>query len=337
MQTLLITGGAGYIGSVIAYHAIEKGNICIILDHKKELPFALQNQRLVKHICADYGNMHILQSIFSTYNVDTVIHCASYIEVGESVKDPLRYYDNNVSKTISLLRIMHEHDIKNIIFSSSCAVYGAPQFLPLTENHPRLPMSPYGNTKYMIEQLLEDCCMAYGFNVVALRYFNAAGALPEVGLGECHEPETHLIPRILEAALHDQPISIFGKDYDTPDGTCIRDFIHVSDLAQAHLKSIDFLEKNKGFHAFNVGSGIGSSILELIEILKHCLQKDIQIDWQNRRLGDPAILIADCSKTFELLNFNPQFNLLRILQSAMEFKYIYKQRVNNGLNRQIVK
>jgi UDP-glucose 4-epimerase len=268
--------------------------------------------------------------------VDTVIHCASFIEVGESVHDPLRYYDNNVAKTISLLSVMRQHDIKNIIFSSSCAVYGVPLFLPLTEEHPRAPISPYGTTKLMIEQILEDCCKSYGFNVVALRYFNAAGAVPEVGLGECHEPETHLIPRILQAALNDKVISIFGNDYPTPDGTCVRDFIHVSDLANAHIKAIDFLKTNDGFHPFNVGTGNGNSILELIHQLEICLHKKIEIQLLTRRTGDPAILTADCSKTFEKLVFRPQFSLQNILESALQFASVHCH-VNKGKNRQIGK
>jgi UDP-glucose 4-epimerase len=331
-MSLLITGGAGYIGSVIAYHAIQQGYHCIVLDHKETLSAVLQNHPFIQHICADYGNEKILQSIFSIYKVDILIHCASFIEVGESVHDPLRYYDNNVSKTITLLSCMRHHGISNIIFSSSCAVYGVPQFLPLTEDHPRMPISPYGATKFMMEQILEDCCKAYGMNAVALRYFNAAGALPEVGLGECHEPETHLIPRMIEAAMHDKPISIFGNDYDTPDGTCIRDFIHVSDLAQAHLKAIEFLKNHNGFHAFNIGTGKGNSILELIEVLEECLHKKIQISRQERRAGDPAELIANCSKTFNILQFKPKKTLGDIIDSAVKF-HRGSILINNGLKK----
>lgn len=336
-KTILITGGAGYIGSVIAYHAIQQGYNCIILDHKKGLPVALQNNPFITFYSADYADKNILQTIFKTHRVNTLIHCASYIEVGESVQDPLRYYDNNVSKTISLLSVMREHDIKSIIFSSSCAVYGIPLYLPLTEDHPRAPISPYGTTKYMIEQILEDCCKSYGFNAVALRYFNAAGALPEVGLGECHEPETHLIPRIIHAALDNKPITIFGNDYPTADGTCIRDFIHVSDLAQAHLKAIDFLKSNNGFHAFNVGTGNGNSILHVIHQLELCLHQNVPIVWQERRAGDPAELVANNAKTVEILDFRPLYNLNNILESSLIFNRDHELRVNKCLNRQIVK
>lgn len=292
-QTLLITGGAGYIGSHTAYLLYTLGYNVIILDtfvHKQPFPHTWATI-----IRGDCGDAKILQRIFSTYTIDAVMHFAAFIEVGQSVKEPGRYYHNNVVATLTLLDVMRQSGVDIFIFSSSCAVYGNPEYLPITEGHPFAPLSPYGKNKLCVEFALQDYAHAYGLHYVALRYFNAVGCWPEQNLREYHKPETHIIPLLVHAAMNQMPFTVFGDDYPTPDGTCIRDYVHVRDIAQAHVRAYAYLKSGGPSAAFNLGAGIGYSVKELIAATESVCDRSIIIKKAHRREGDVHTLIA-CSK-----------------------------------------
>jgi UDP-glucose 4-epimerase len=245
------------------------------------------------------------------------MHFAAFAYVGESVSDPAKYYTNNVIATINLLETMRMANVKDIIFSSTCATYGIPLEEKITETHPQTPVNPYGRSKLMIEHILSDYEKAYGFNFVALRYFNAAGADPQQRVGERHLPETHLVPCVLKAA-HDpgQTFSIFGTDYNTPDGTCIRDFIHTTDLASAHILALRYLLEKGQSTAFNLGYGNGFSILDILNRARKITGKKIEIEYQNKRQGDPPRLVGNPAKAFSTLNWKPQYNDLDLILST---------------------
>jgi UDP-arabinose 4-epimerase len=295
MDRILVTGGAGYIGSHACKALAAAGFEPISLDN-----LVYGHESSVKWGPLEHGDIsdaERLDEVFSTHRPMAVMHFAAYAYVGESVSDPAKYYANNVTGTLALLEAMRRHEVRNIVFSSTCATYGNPRRLPLTEDHPQAPINPYGRTKLAIEWTLEDYCSAYGMNAVALRYFNAAGADPDAETGEDHDPETHLIPLVLEAAAGRRPhISIFGDDYDTPDGTCIRDYIHVTDLADAHLRALRALDKGEGFAAYNLGNEVGVSVKEVIDVARRVTGKDIPVEMAARRPGDPARLVADSAK-----------------------------------------
>ena len=316
---ILVTGGAGYIGSHTAYLASQKGYEVIIIDsfeHKQ--PFDHNWATCIK---GDFADTTILEHVFNDYNIQAVMHFAAFIEVGESVNNPLRFYENNVVKTIKLLKTMLKHGVKKLIFSSSCAVYGKPQYLPLTEDHPKHPISPYGKNKLIIEMALEDFQHAYGLQYVSLRYFNAAGAMPQHGLGEHHNPETHLIPLILQAAMNNKPFYVFGNDYQTEDGSCVRDYIHVMDLAEAHWLAFEYLHQANSSNCFNLGTGQGFSVKQIATVIKSNCNLTIDILHQNRRKGDPPILIADPTKAQSILGWQPQYSdIEQIITSAYAFE-----------------
>ncbi len=328
---VLITGGAGYIGSHIAYLCAQHNYKIIIIDlfiHNQYF-----NPSWATIFKGDFSDKKLLTDISSQYDIKAVIHCAAFIEVGQSVTNPSSYYENNVAKTLVLLQTMIEHGIKKIVFSSSCAVYGNPEFLPLVEDHPKKPISPYGKTKLMVEMILNDFQQAYGLEYVCLRYFNAAGALPEEGLGEQHIPESHLIPRILDAALKQTPFTIFGNDYETKDGTAIRDYVHVLDIAQAHLLALHHLDARKPSDCFNLGTGYGFSIKEIIEVVEKVCHIKIKSIPEKRRAGDPAILVADPLRVETILGWKRNYSQLEyIIKSAYTFE-IYK---NNQLKEKIL-
>jgi UDP-glucose 4-epimerase len=317
-HTVLITGGAGYIGSHVGYACARAGYQVIVLDSFVHNNYFSPHWATV--IKGDYGDAHLLQTIFSSYAIDAVIHCAGSIEVGESVRNPLAFYENNVSKTIVLLQQMIHRNVRNFIFSSSCAVYGQPHFIPLTEAHQLQPMSPYGHTKAMIEQLLQDVAHIHHLRFVALRYFNAAGAFPEEYLGEQHLHETHLIPLMLDALLMKKPFTIFGGDYNTKDGTAVRDFVHVRDIAHAHLLALEHLHAGYPSDCFNLGTGVGYSIKEIVEMMQRISGIALKTIVAPRRVGDPDVLIADSHKAQMILQWKPYYSDLEyILKSAFVF------------------
>jgi UDP-glucose 4-epimerase len=310
---ILVTGGAGYIGSHTVLALLQAGYEVIILDnlvygHRDLVEKVLQ----VELIEGDTGDRPLLDNLFSTRNIAAVMHFSAYAYVGESVTDPAKYYRNNVVGTLTLLEAMLAASIKKFVFSSTCATYGVPEVVPIPEDHPQNPINPYGATKLMVERILSDFDTAYDFKSVRFRYFNAAGADPQGRLGEDHNPETHLIPLVLQTALGKREfISIFGTDYPTPDGTCIRDYIHVNDLADAHVLGLKYLLDGGDSEVFNLGNGNGFSVKEVIETAKLVTGREIPVKECDRRPGDPPSLIGSGDKARKILNWQPQYSSLK--------------------------
>ncbi len=318
--TILITGGAGYIGSHTAYILTKQGYPVVVIDldiEKNKVPG-------VVYIKGDCGDKFLLEKIFAQYPIDAVMHFAAFIEVGESVKNPLKFYENNVAKPIALLQTMCVHGVKKFIFSSSCAVYGIPELLPLAEAHGKKPISPYGKTKLMVEMVLEDLSKSHGLQYVALRYFNAAGALPEHNLGERHTPESHIIPLLLRAAHNGKPFNVFGTDYPTTDGTCIRDYLHVLDIADAHVRALDYLNVGGKSDYFNLGTGNGFSVNHMIAVVEKVTGKKVNVRYGQRRAGDPAVLVANPEKVKAVLGWEQKHSDLEgMVRDAYEFDQSY--------------
>ena len=308
-RVILVTGGAGYIGSHAVKALEERGFETIVLDslvygHRDLIETNLK----AKLVAGDINDRAFLDRLFSTTKIDAVMHFAAFAYVGESVTDPAKYYQNNVVGTLTLLDAMREHGVTNFVFSSTCATYGNPQSIPITEDHPQNPINPYGAGKLAIERVLKDYDPAYGLKSVIFRYFNAAGADPDGLFGEDHNPETHLIPLILQAAAGKRAsISIFGTDYDTPDGTCIRDYIHVTDLAQAHVLGLEYLLEHQTSQIFNLGNGNGFSVKEVVDTARQVTGKEIAIEECPRRVGDPAVLIGSSTKARKMLGWEPKY------------------------------
>ncbi len=316
MKTILVTGGAGYIGSHTAKLLLQQGYSLVTLDnlsngHRE----AVLGGDFVQ---ADLRDLNAVRRTFASYPIDAVIHFAAFCYVGESVKNPMKYYENNVLFGLNLLAAMVEAGVKYIIFSSSAAVYGNPLESPIPETHPQLPINPYGQTKSLFEDILRSHERVHGVHSISLRYFNAAGADPEGQLGENHEPETHLIPLVFDAALGHLPqVEIFGSDYTTPDGTCVRDFIHVTDLAEAHVKSLEYLKSTNSSAAFNVGTGKGYSVKEVVQAAERVCGHPIPSRQSPRRPGDPPELVARAEKIKHELGWTPQHSSLEeILETA---------------------
>lgn len=320
--TILVTGGAGYIGSHAVLALSRSGYSVVVLDNlvygHKELITSIPQVEL---IIGDTNDRPLLDDLFSSHKITAVMHFSAYAYVGESVTAPAKYYRNNVVGTLSLLEAMTAAGIDKFVFSSTCATYGNPQEIPITEDHPQNPINPYGATKLMVERILKDFEVAYGLNSVCFRYFNAAGADPEGQLGEDHNPETHVIPLTLFAALGKLPaISIFGTDYDTPDGTCVRDYIHVSDLASAHILGLEYLLAGGKSDRFNLGNGNGFSVRQVIDTARQVTGKEIKVIEGDRRPGDPAFLVGSAAKAKKVLNWNPQFaDLSKIITDAWQW------------------
>ncbi|MAG78497.1 UDP-glucose 4-epimerase GalE [archaeon] len=312
---ILLTGGAGYIGSHTTRLLLEKGYTPIVIDslengHKQALPSE------VKFYNGKINNKELVNQIFKENNISSIIHFAGYIEAGESMKDPLKFFDNNVSQATSFLKQAIKNNVKKIVFSSTAAVYGIPKTSPITEHFPLIPINHYGWTKLFFERIL-DASSIYGLKSVCLRYFNAAGA--GYNIGEDHSPESHLIPLILKTALKQRKdIKIFGTNYSTPDGTCIRDYIHVLDLAQAHIEALNLLEKGVT-GKFNVGTGKGNSVKEVIDITKKITQTDFPVIETERRPGDPAELIASSDKLQKESSWKPKYDIKDIIKSAWQW------------------
>jgi UDP-glucose 4-epimerase len=271
------------------------------------------------------GSLHdklALSALFSTHRFDAVVHFAGMIVVGESVRDPAKYYQNNLVGTLNLLDAMRTYGVNNVVFSSTAAIYGVPQYVPIDEQHPQAPINPYGMTKWMTERILRDYEAAYGLRSVVLRYFNAAGADPDGGLGERHDPETHLIPRALRAANGEGPVlTIFGADYDTPDGTCIRDYIHIVDLCDAHVLALQHLVSGGESRAYNLGNGQGYSVKEVVQVAERVCGKSVPIEYGPRRAGDPPRLVADASRIRRDWGWSPRFaSLEQIVEHAWQWE-----------------
>lgn len=325
VSTILVTGGAGYIGSHAVLALQKAGYEVVVLDNlsygHQDLVDTVLKVELIK---GDIGDRALLDQILATREFAAVMHFAAYTYVGESVEQPAKYYRNIVTGTLTLLEAMCDAGIKNIVFSSTCATYGIIQEIPITENQPQNPINPYGKCKLMVEQMLDDFDPAYGLHSVRFRYFNAAGADPQGRLGEDHNPETHLIPLVLSTALGKrESIAIYGSDYDTPDGTCIRDYIHVSDLAQAHVLGLQYLLEGGKTDVFNLGSGQGFSIQEVIEAARKVTNQPIPVTLAERRPGDPPILVGSGEKAKRLLGWQPQY---ADLQTIIEHAWRWHQK-----------
>lgn len=314
-MAILVTGGAGYIGSVAVDDLRARGESPVVIDnlvygHRD----AIHND--VPFYEASVGDKDLVQRILDEHEIDAVMHFSAYAYVGESVENPQKYFQNNFVETLHLLDVLMERGVKKFVFSSTCATYGEPQYTPIDEKHPQHPTNPYGWTKFMIERVLESYDHAYGLKFVALRYFNACGAADSCG--EDHDPETHLIPLVLFAAQGKIPhVSIFGDDYPTPDGTAVRDYIHISDLSQAHLLALDHLRAGQSSEFINLGNGSGYSVNEVIETARRVTGREIKAVMAPRRAGDPSKLVANAAKARDLLGWDPQYaELEKIIESA---------------------
>jgi len=318
-MTVLVTGGAGYIGSATVELLRARGSDVVVIDNlvyghrsavDEDIPFYKGN----------VGDADLVEHIIGEHNIDACIHFAAYAYVGESVTDPAKYFENNTIQTNSLLNALIRKDVKKFVFSSTCATYGDPQRIPIDEMHPQKPVNPYGWTKFMTERILESYDTAYGLKFAALRYFNAAGATGRCG--EHHDPETHLIPNALRAAAGELPfVSVYGSDYDTPDGTCIRDYIHIADLAEAHARALGYLNDGGSSTFINLGNGKGFSVLDVIETARRVTGRTISVKTEPRRAGDPDRLIADAEKASRLLLWKPEHaDIESIVRSAWEWK-----------------
>lgn len=329
---ILVTGGAGYIGSHCVMALLENNNDVVIFDNLStghiETVQTLQKYGNVEFQQGDLTNFDDINSVFKNFNIEKVVHFAAFSQVGESVVNPQKYYINNVCGTINLLRAMLENNVKKIVFSSTAATYGEPVYIPIDEKHPQNPINPYGQSKLMIEKIMDDYNKAYELKSVRLRYFNVAGADLKSRIGEWHDPETHLIPNILKSTFNNgKTFQMFGDDYDTKDGTCVRDYINVEDLAQAHLLALKYLDEGGETNFFNLGTNDGNTVKEVFAACEKVTQKDIPVEIKPRRAGDPASLVADNNKAKENLNWNPKHTLEESIQSA----YTWEEKLQNKL------
>lgn len=316
MKTILVAGGAGYIGSHTVKYLLKNNYNVVVVDN---LVYGHREAVLTENFeKVDLKDKEALDKVFKKYSIDAVIHFAAYTYVGESVTSPQKYYWNNVVNTLNLLDVMIENNVKNIVFSSTCATYGEPKYTPIDEKHSQMPINPYGKTKFMMEQIMSDYDRAYDLKYAALRYFNAAGCDAEGQLGESHDPETHLIPLVLKAIKGERDnITVFGTDYETPDGTCVRDYIHVEDLADAHMKAVEKIFETNQSYCINLGTGIGTSVKEIIDAAEEVTGKKVPVVYGQRREGDPAKLYAANQKSKEVLGWDPKYTEIKdIIKTA---------------------
>lgn len=324
-MNILIVGGAGYIGSNINKELTKQGYKTVVFDNlssgKKELV------KWGEFFNGDLGNIDDIRNVFKQYSIEAVLHFAAFKAVGESVTDPQKYYINNVSNTLNLFKVMKEFNVNKFIFSSSAATFGNPQYIPIDEKHPQSPINPYGETKLIVEHIMRDYSAAYDFRYVALRYFNACGADLDGETGEWQGSSSNLIPLVLDAAIGArEEIGVFGTDYPTPDGTCIRDYIHVTDLADAHVLALKYLMDGGQSECFNLGNGKGFSVKEVIDMAKKITGIDFKVTSKDRRAGDPPELIADATKAKNILKWQPKyFDLETIVSSAWNWHKQFKK------------
>ena len=327
-MNILVVGGAGYIGSQMVKQLARAGHSVVVLDN-----LTTGVRELACHgklVVGDLADTALLESLFAEHHFDGVMHFAAASLVGESMQDPGKYYRNNVANTLNLLEVMVRHEVKHFIFSSTAATFGEPEYVPIDETHPQQPINPYGSSKLMVERMLQDYTTAYGVNSVCLRYFNACGADPEGELGECHEPETHLIPLILQAASgRRESITVFGRDYATEDGTCIRDYIHIEDLCSAHALALEALVQGKkqGALAYNLGNGQGYSVQQMIDAVQRMVSEDgcsLIVEEGARRPGDPATLVADASLAKQELGWQPKY---ADLDTIIRHAWVWEKRL----------
>lgn len=325
-MAILVCGGAGYIGSHMVAYLLEKGKDVVVLDNlQKGHKEAVLCRKFYK---GDLRDRAVLDKVFTENNIEAVIDFAADSLVGESVSEPIKYFENNVGGTLSLLGAMKDYGVKNIVFSSTAATYGEPENIPILENDKTFPTNPYGESKLAVEKILKWCDNAYGIKYTALRYFNAAGAHVSGKIGEHHNPETHLIPIILQVALGQRDkIMIFGDDYKTEDGTCIRDYIHVHDLASAHLLALERLMNGGESAVYNLGNGKGFSVKEVVEVARKVTGKEIKAEVAPRRAGDPAVLVASSEKAKKELGWKPEFDSL---ETIIETAWNWHKNNSNG-------
>ena len=325
-MAILVCGGAGYIGSHVNKALSQMGCETVVFDN-----LVYGHREAVKwgaFVQGDLKNVEEIEAVFQRFPIEAVFHFAAYAYVGESVTDPEKYYFNNVANTLNLLHVMRKHGCNKIIFSSTCAIYGEPEQVPITEDMPQNPINPYGASKLMIEHILKDYGSAYGLKYAVLRYFNAAGADPDGEIGEDHDPETHLIPLILDAASGKRPdVKVFGTDYPTRDGSCIRDYIHVMDLAGAHILVLQYLEKGGASDFFNLGNAFGTSVLEVVDAVKRVTGREFTVVRTDRRAGDPAELVGSSEKAKRILGWEPRYaEIDTIVAHAWKWKQRMKDR-----------
>jgi len=311
-KNVLVTGGAGYIASHVAFSLLERGYRPVLLDNLSRGHRDVVDRALgLPVIVADTRDRAALDAVFAAESFVAVMHFAAFMEVGESVADPLKFYENNVHGTVTLLQAMKAAGVSRFVFSSTAATYGMPERVPIPEEHPQVPLNPYGRTKLVVEHILAESERAFGLQSVILRYFNAAGAHPNGLLGEDHQPETHLVPLVLDAAMGRRPsIRIFGDDYDTPDGTCLRDYIHVCDLADAHVLGLEYLCNGGKSDVFNLGNGRGFSVREVIAAAARVTGKSIPVEMAGRREGDSPALVGSGEKAKRILGWSPRYAAL---------------------------
>lgn len=316
-KPILVTGGAGYIGSHTVHLLANQGRKVVVLDNMVFGHHQAIIDSEVELVRGDVGDRQLLRSLFEKHDFQAVIHFAAFAYVGESVTDPLKYYENNTAEPIRLLQVMQEFGCKVFVFSSTCATYGLPESNPITENNSQNPINPYGRSKLMVEWILRDCERAWGLKSACLRYFNASGCEADGRIGEDHQPETHLIPRVLMALTGEiEKIEIYGTDYDTLDGTCIRDYIHVEDLADAHAKALDYLSDGGDSLCCNLGTGVGVSVKEIIKVVEDVTGKIVPLSYGPRRAGDPDSLVANPDRAKQILGWEAKHKDVRDMVSS---------------------
>lgn len=328
---ILVTGGAGYIGSHCALALLEKGIDIVVFDNLStghiETVKLLSKYGNLEFLQGDLRNKSDIEKLFKCFKIDAVVHFAAFSQVGESVTDPQKYYLNNVCGTLNLLEEMLKNKVSKIVFSSTAATYGEPEYYPIDEKHPQNPINPYGQSKLIIEKIMDDYNKAYGLKSVRLRYFNVAGADSKTRIGEWHEPETHLIPNILKSTFcKGKTFQMFGNDYPTKDGTCLRDYINIEDLVSAHILALEYLNSGGDTNFFNLGTKEGNTVKEVFTACEKVCNQSISIDIMPRRAGDPANLVADNSKARNILKWNPQKTLSESIKSAYKWEQVLQEQ-----------